>query len=186
MAELAKLLRSTEKRICSRSWPLGRAKTVEQPANNVYFRVNSNPEMMLDHATVLRDSAGSKRTFYYVVPSMRAHPKLAPRLRKVTLALTYTWPAEEILLWPVPILEGRDFKVWKSARAAFDLAQERWVQIVWNEEKGDYEVEPAESIDKEPIWPDKSLSILLKIAFADKVIDNEEHPYVRRLRGILD
>jgi len=27
---------------------------------------------------------------------------------------------------------------------------------------------------------------LLKLAFADKVIDNEDHPYVRQLRGVFD
>jgi hypothetical protein len=160
--------------------------SVDKPANNVYFRVNADPEMMLDNATVLRNDEGTKKNFFYVVPAMRAHPKLAPRLRRVTLAVVYTWPAGNILLWPVPIPGDRDLKAWKSARAAFELAQQQWVQIVWNEEKGDYEIETAEDIDREPIWPDKPLSALLKIGFADKVIDNEEHPYVRRLRGILD
>jgi hypothetical protein len=159
---------------------------IDKPANNVYFQVNPDPEMMLDHATVLRDNEGTRRAIYYVVPAMRSHPKLAPRLRRVTLALIYTWPAGNILIWPVPILGDRDFKAWKSARAAFDLAQSQWVQIVWNEEKGDYDVETAEGIDRKPLWPEKTLTGLLKIGFADKVIDNEEHPYVRQLRGLLD
>jgi hypothetical protein len=76
--------------------------SVDKPANNVYFRVNADPEMMLDNATVLRNDEGTKKNFFYVVPAMRAHPKLAPRLRRVTLAVVYTWPAGNILLWPVP------------------------------------------------------------------------------------
>jgi hypothetical protein len=159
---------------------------VDKPANNVYFRVNENLDYQLDDATVLRDSEGTKRSFYYVVPAMRMHPKLAPRLRKVTLSLVYTWPGGNILIWPVPILGDREFKVWKSARAAFELAQTQWVQIVWNEEKADYEVEVAERVDRQPAWPEKTFSELLKLAFADKVIDNEEHPYVLRLRGVFD
>jgi hypothetical protein len=159
---------------------------VDKPANNVYFRVNEHPDFQLDDATVLRDTEGTRKAFYYVVPAMRAHPKLAPRLRKVTLSLVYTWPGGNILIWPVPIVSDREFKVWKSARAAFDLAQTEWVQIVWSEEKSDYEVEVAERVDRQPVWPAKTFSELLKLAFADKVIDNEEHPYVRRLRGILD
>jgi hypothetical protein len=115
-----------------------------------------------------------------------AHQKLAPRLRAVTLLITYTWPAGGILLWPVPAPAERDFPAWRSAREAAALAQARWVQMVWNDSRGDYDVETAENIDKEPIWPDQTMSAMLKIGFADRVIDNEEHPYVRRLRGILD
>jgi hypothetical protein len=159
---------------------------VDKPANNVYFRVNPDPEMMLDDATILRDVEGSKKTTYFVVPAMRGHPKLAPRLRQVTIALVSTWPTGSVLLWPVPILGDSTLAAWRSARAAFDLAQSQWVQIVWASERGDYVVETAEGIDKNPVWPDKKLSELLKIAFADKVIDNDDHPYVRRLRGILE
>jgi predicted transposase YbfD/YdcC len=61
-----------------------------------------------------------------------------------------------------------------------------WIPRSLRDSRGDYDVETAENIDKEPIWPDKTMSEMLKIAFADRVIDNEEHPYVRRLRGILD
>jgi hypothetical protein len=161
--------------------------SVDRPANNCYFRVNSDPNMMLDDATILRDTEGTKRTTYYVVPSMRAHPILAPRIKQVTIALISTWPSGAVMLWPVPILgEDRPLPSWKSQRAAFELAQHQWVQIVWAMERGDYQVETAEGINKEPQWPDKSLSELLKIAFADKVIDNEDHPYVRQLRGIAD
>ena len=142
--------------------------------------------MMLDEATILRDTEGTKKTVYYVVPAMRGHPKLQPRLRNVTIALVSTWPTGDILLWPVPILGDSDLKSWKSTRKAFEIAHSQWVQIVWFSDRGDYQVETAEDIDKEPVWPDKTLSELLKIGFADKVIDNEDHDYVRRLRGILD
>ena len=113
-------------------------------------------------------------------------PKLAPRLRRVTLALTSTWPSRCLLIWPVPILGERDFQVWKSARAAYELARERWTQMVWDETLSDYRIEIAEGIDHEPPWPEKDFGELLKLGFDGKVIDNEEHPYVRRLRGLLD
>ena len=157
---------------------------VDKPANNSYFRCHH--ELMLDEATVLRDSEGTSRAFYFVVPAMRTHPQLAPRLRPVTLALTSTWPSGSILIWPVPILGERDFKVWKSTRAAYELARDRWTQMVWNEALSDYQIETAEGIDHEPVWPGKTFSELLKLAFDGKVIDSEEHAYVRRLRGLLD
>jgi hypothetical protein len=159
---------------------------IDKPANNVYFRVHPDPEMQLDDSTVLRDNSGTKRSFYYVVPAMRYHPKLVRRLRRVTIALLYIWPGGMYQLWPVPIVGDSTLASWKSARAAFELAQTSWTQIVWNEERTDYDVEIAEAIEKEPVWPDKSMGELLKLAFADKVIDNEDHPYVRQLRGVFD
>jgi hypothetical protein len=159
---------------------------VDKPPNNVFFRTSPDPEMILDNVTVIRDVEGARKTTYFLAPEMRDHPKLAPRLRAVTLMVTYTWPAGGILLWPVPGPSDRDFPAWRSAREAAALAQTRWVQMVWNDSRGDYDVETAENIDKEPIFPDTTMSSILKIAFADRVIDNDEHPYVRRLRGILD
>jgi hypothetical protein len=157
---------------------------VDKPANNVYFRCHR--DLMLDDTTVLRDNEGTSRAFYFVVPSMRTHPKLAPRLRKVTLVLTCSWPSGNILIWPVPILTEREFPVWKSARAAYELALDQWVQMVWAEDRNDYLIETAEGIDHEPAWPEKDFEELLKLGFDGKVIDSEEHPYVRRLRGLVD
>jgi hypothetical protein len=34
------------------------------------------------------------------------------------------------------------------------------------------------------MWPEKSLSELLKLAFRDRIIDSAEHPVVKRLRGL--
>jgi hypothetical protein len=58
--------------------------------------------------------------------------------------------------------------------------------MVWNSEKADFDVTPAENIDIEPTWPKESFEELLKIGFADVIVDNEDHYYVRRLRGIID
>jgi hypothetical protein len=137
--------------------------------------------MRLDDSTVLRDDSG---TFYYVVPAMRAHPKLVQRLRRMTIALLYIWPGGGIQLWPVPILGERPMALQKSARAAFELGQTKWTQIVWNEGRRDFDVETSENINNEPVWPNKSMSELLKLAFASNVIDNEDHPYVLQLRGV--
>src|SRR3954453_14851868 len=51
--------------------------TVDKPPSNEYFRVNPDPEMMLD-ATVLRNTEGTSKIFYYVPPPMREHPKIKP------------------------------------------------------------------------------------------------------------
>jgi hypothetical protein len=159
---------------------------VDKPPSNAYFRVH--PSWLLDEATTIKDPVSG--AIYFVTPAMRAHPKLAPRLRKVTLAVISIWPADTVQIWPVPVLGDREFKAWKSARAAYELARDHWTQMVWDEARSDYTVETAEpdgGIDHEPNWPiDKTFNDLLKLGFADKIIDNEDHDYVRQLRGLSD
>jgi hypothetical protein len=156
---------------------------VGKPPNNVYFRVH--PEWQLDQATIIRDR--EERVTYYVVPDMRQHFKLKPRLRLVTLAVVCLWPGSTLMIWPVPIVGMKTLKVWKSERRAFELAHTDWMQIVWDDGENDHKVEPAEGIHHEPLFPpDKTFEQLLKLAFEGRVIDNEEHPYVRQLRGLTD
>jgi hypothetical protein len=160
---------------------------VGKPPSDTYFR--AHPTWVLDDATVLKTDAGD---FLFVLPGMRGHPKLKDRLRKVTLAAISLWPSNEIMIWPVPILSEREFKVWKSARRAYDLSREQWMQISWSQETSDYVVESATEKDGinnnpvDPVWPQKTFEELLKIAFDGRIIDNEDHSYVRRLRGLPD
>ena len=61
------------------------------------------------------------------------------------------------------------------------------MQIWWSEEESDFKVEKAEGNLPEPTWPEgKNLADLLKLGFADRIIDNENHDYVRQLRGLTD
>jgi hypothetical protein len=156
--------------------------TVDKPPSNVHFR--THPTLKLENATVIKDEDGTRKKFYFIVPDMRGHPKLGPRLRPVTIMLTCMWPGNGFLLWPVP--EKDDFKAWKSEKAAAEKAQSFWTNLVWNPEKADFDVETAEQINIEPTWPKDTFEQLLKRGFADAIVDNEDHYYVRRLRGIID
>jgi hypothetical protein len=157
---------------------------VRKPANNVYFRVHPDPAWSLDASVLIGD--GGSDDFYFVTPSMLNHRVVLPRLRKVTIATVYTWPGGAISLWPVPNVEETRIACWKSARAAYRLAKDDWVQLCWNSDLRDYDVAVAEDLkDIKPIWPtDKTFGDLLKLGFADKIIASPEHPYVRQLRGL--
>src|SRR5262245_9541335 len=155
---------------------------VGKPSNNVYFR--THPTLMLEDATVIREEEGTRKKFYFVTPSMRDHPKLAPRLRWVTIHLVSTWPGDGVSLWPVAV--KADFAAWRSEQAAARLAVDKWTQLVWDPDRADFRVETAENIDREPVWPKETFEQLLKLGFADCIVDNEDHYYVRRLRGIID
>ena len=158
---------------------------VDKPPNNSHFK--AHPDWLLEGQTVVKDK--DTGDFYFVVPDMRSHPKLKHRLRLVTLAVVAVWPADVMYVWPVPELgtKKKDFKPWKSARAAYDQSREQWTQIVWSEEETDFKVETAEGNLPEPTWPSgKTFNDLLKLGFADRIIDNENHDYVRQLRGLTD
>src|SRR5262249_8011915 len=108
---------------------------VGKPPNNVHFR--AHPTLKLENATIIKDREGTRDIYYFVTPAMRGHPRLAPRLRPVTIMLACLWPGNGYLLWPVP--EKLSFPAWKSERAAADQSQTSWMSMVWSEEKGDYD-----------------------------------------------
>jgi hypothetical protein len=158
---------------------------VSRPSNNVYFRCHAAREMSLDASVIVGD--GGSDDFYFVTPRMLNHHTILSRLRRVTIATVYAWPGGAISLWPVPLVEETRIACWKSARAAYELSKTQWVQLCWNNDTRDYDVVIAEGIKTEPAWPtDKTLPDLLKLGFADKIIADEGHPYVMRLRGLAE
>jgi hypothetical protein len=115
------------------------------------------------------------------------HHALLPRLRKVTIAVVCSWPGGAISLWPVPTTEEMKIACWKSARAAYELSKKQWVQLCWNADLRDYDVAVAEGINTEPTWPaDKTFRDLLRLGFADKIINGPDHSYVLQLRGLAE
>jgi hypothetical protein len=140
--------------------------------------------MMLE-CTLVVDEAGVGKKFYFITPSMRSHITVAPRIRRYSLRVICTHPGGILMLWPVPILGiGRDFPVWASYNKAAKMAETDWVSMVWSDEHRDYIIGPAEGELPEPDYGQRSLTEMLMEGFADGVVDNEEHPFMRRLRGL--
>jgi hypothetical protein len=166
---------------------------VRKPPDNGYFQCCPDPAQRID-ASLVYDK--EERDVYFVHPHMMNHPLLLPRLRKMTIATAFAWPAGIVFLWPVPFPDERGrVKVWKSARRAFEIScglatdldppGPRWTQMSWSAEARDYAVGTAEGINSQPIWPPGlSLGDSLKLGFAEKTIASEDHYYVRQLRGL--
>jgi len=72
----------------------------------------------------------------------------------------------------------------ETARQAAELAKTRWVRLAADMGLGGYRIYQAEGDLSEPEWPDKPLAEILQIAFRDRIVDSENHPVVRRLRGL--
>jgi hypothetical protein len=169
--------------------------SVRKPPDNAYFQCHHDPTQRID-ASLLFDK--EEQDIYFVAPPMMNHPLVVSRLRRVTLATTYLWPSGQILLWPVPFPTGKgSVKCWKTARRAFEIASglatdldppgPRWAQLCWNSALQDYDLAIAENINMLPIWADDlKLSNSLKLGFRDKTIVDEDHPYMRQLRGLTE
>jgi hypothetical protein len=89
-----------------------------------------------------------------------------------------------VFLWPVKLpTDGRQSTWHTSAAEAAEKAMDHWVRVSSNMRLGAYEVALATATLPEPDWPSLAPDEILQIAFRDRVIDREDHPVVRRLRG---
>jgi hypothetical protein len=90
-----------------------------------------------------------------------------------------------LFLWPIR-LPGADGKVDDWSRSAMDAANEamsHWVRVTANMVLQAYEIAVASGRFAELEWPEITFQEIIKIAFRDKMIDDWDHPVLRRLRG---
>lgn len=88
-------------------------------------------------------------------------------------------------LWSVrlPDANGKH-NIWSaSALKAANTARTQWIRVLANRSSGHYEVWTTNAEIPEPTWPNMGLDEILKIAFEGKVIDNTDHPVLRKLQG---
>lgn len=122
------------------------------------------------------------RQSYLVTPEMRDY--LAGDLTYTHLHLGITRQGT-IIVVPVKVPgEGETPSDWHmTGRQAVELAKTHWTRMAADMILGAYRIYKAEGDLPEPKWPDKSFGEILEVAFKDKVIDNENHPVIQRLRG---
>lgn len=151
---------------------------VRKPNRHEFIRVH--PDYILD-TTVFTDK--EERESYLVIPVMRA--VLVGEARPVLLVPAIT-RQNALFIWPVslPNEDGRRNAWTDTAQEAMRLAREYWVRLMPDMGLGAYRIYKAEGQLSDPTWPDKTFEELLEIAFKGRVIDNPDHPVVRRLRGL--
>jgi len=90
-----------------------------------------------------------------------------------------------VFLWPVrlPLSDGRVLEWHRSAQEAAERAMTHWVRVTANMALGAYEITEAPGKVPDPEWPDYSFDDLLRIGFRDRIINNHNHPVLKRLRG---
>jgi hypothetical protein len=153
---------------------------VRKPNRHEFFRVHPDTAMSLPTA-ILEDK--DERETFIVAPGMR--DALLGELKPVLL-VTFITRQGVIGIWPLalPGEMGRRNDWHETAREAAELAKTYWVRLSADTSLGAYRIHRAGGELSEPTWPPQTLGELLQIAFRDRVIDAETHPFVRRLRGL--
>lgn len=150
---------------------------VRKPNKHEFFRVH--PSHFLD-CCIVEDKL--EREHFFVLPEVA--PFIAEFVEGVRLHLCVT-RQEVVFLWPVKLpREDRRSDTWrKSAAESASMAQDQWVRIVADMPLGAYQPFVAAADLGEPKWPEESWSRVFQIATKGHMIEDEQHPMVRRLLG---
>lgn len=88
-----------------------------------------------------------------------------------------------IFLWPVRMpVEGKRDAWATSALDAICLAETDWTRMQADMNYGAYKIQKALVTDV-PKWPEQQFNELLRIGFKGAIVDDLNHPTLRRLRG---
>jgi hypothetical protein len=152
---------------------------VRKPNRHEFFRVHPDPAMSLS-TTVFTDEEEGET--FFVTPAMRA--ALISDAKPVLLVTAVTRQGV-VMIFPVKLpMDGRINSWHETAREAAELAKTGWIRMVADMQLGAYRIYQAEGELPDPVWPEQSFRELLEIAFKGRIIDHEDHPVVRRLRGL--
>lgn len=154
---------------------------VRKPTRQEFIRVHPGPEFRLSTNILALEE---EREIYLLDPSVAAEIPGEARIVSLRLAVSRQGA---IFLWPVPepSLDGRENAWWTSARIAAAKAEREWTRMVANMSQGAYDIYVAPGVLGEPVWPDKSLGEIIKVAFGEKfIIRDGAHPVVQRLLGL--
>jgi hypothetical protein len=155
---------------------------VRKPKAHEFVRVDPRPEM--SYATAIYMDAD--RNSYFV-----ARPELRELLIdgcKAALLVPAVNMRGVHFIWPLMLGDGSGRRnAWhEGAREAAELAKGQWVKIVANVTDGGYRIYRARGTNlKDPVFLEKSLSELLRLAFRGRVIDGEDHPAIKAALGII-
>jgi hypothetical protein len=163
---------------------------VKKPKPGIeFFRIR--PESEWQFNTYLLDLGGSsdwegkfllKRALYSEVIETK-------KLKLVTIYTGITYWSGEIFLSEIaqPDAEEKDREYNRTRRLAYKAAETQWIKLQTNDSIGAYDTVLAISKLPDPEWPEEPENMIkaLEIAFKDKIIEDHNHPILKRLRGEL-
>ena len=153
---------------------------VRKPAKEAFVRTSKLTECWQDFALLELKEVGKT---YLLMPSIAAalRDEGESTMIHATLVLAVDRKGN-VFLWPLKISE-RESEWYTSARRAAEMARNEWLRVSANMAIGAYDCGIARSQDAEPVWPDDSYNDILKIAFRDRIVSDDDHPVLKELRG---
>jgi hypothetical protein len=156
--------------------------SVRRPKRQEWIRVHPDSEYCVDVALIKMDDDGA---FYLV------HPNVLPVIEHETVGYTIYATVNKSnipFLWPVsrPREADRRPNEWvRSAHVAAAQARTQWVRVASNNERGAYDIYNTQAQLSDPVWPEKTIIELLKLAFqtTGRYIETLDHPVVKLLQG---
>ena len=158
---------------------------VEKPGDQEFIRVH--PDVAYRHVAALITHQDERGARYFV------HPTFIEQIGNIKFHLEqlylYTSRQGKVAFWPIKLPKDNRENTWlESAVAAAEAAMKEWVCITSNPQARMYTASKALGEFSEPDWPaitqGKSVHQLLAIAFKERLIMNETHPLIKKLRGV--
>ena len=159
---------------------------VEKPGDQEFIRVH--PDVAYRHVAALITHQDERGARYLI------HPTFLPQIGNIKFHLEqlylYTTRQGKLAFWPIKLPKDNRENTWlESAVAAAEAAMEEWVCIASNQQSKMYITSKAMGEFPDPDWPaitqGKSVYQLLAIAFKERLILNETHPVIQKLRGMI-
>jgi hypothetical protein len=159
---------------------------VEKPGDQEFIRVH--PDEAYRHVAALITHHDERGARYLI------HPTFAPEIGNINFHLErlylYTSRQGKLAFWPIKVPKDNRENTWlESAVAAAEAAMEEWVCIASNQQSKMYITSKAMGEFPDPDWPaithGKSVYQLLAIAFKERLIEDETHPVIQKLRGLI-
>lgn len=152
---------------------------IRKPDPQVFIRVQPDESFCLE--TTLLELKEERET-YLVDPGLRRD--LSDEIVPKALYTCIT-PQGTLFLWPIklPSPDGRLDSWNSSAHRVATLAKTQWIRVVSNRQLQGYDPFAAVNSFSEPEWPELDFPSILKLAFQDRMIQDPNHPVLKKLRG---
>ena len=163
----------------------GKACSCRKPKGIEFFRIRPGEDWTLQLCLYVEKAGDAiPDGFYAIAPPLA---KYLPGAKMYDLRYGITKNGAAFLLpipWPTPGLNDRHRQ---SLLRAAKAAETAWIRIEWNKATGSYDEFTAMGDFGDPVWPDTAIpdvDTALEISFADKIVDDENDPVVRRALGL--
>jgi hypothetical protein len=158
------------------------AVTLDRPKKELFVRFHEDEAYYLP--AYLWAESDDSRAMYYITNTLWDLEDLQGGLRAKILA---AWLGADgsLGIWPVPAASSAG--TWyDSGQEILAIGRKEWVRIQADNSPGQkrYRYFRPKNAIPDQTWPDISLGELLKRAFGTRVVENEDHPLIRRLRNV--